>query len=156
MDKGWVRFLPVALMAKPLLARQASRRVPVEKLVQEQPADLASMLRRKPLPGMPLDGAFDLQVERPRLAVSEAPEVHGAARRSVALSGEPVRRFEGAACAVAKLQRWRGREWLRLTALTIRQEAPRATPYIPSSASLNSRTWSSHRLAVYSCLQTRK
>lgn len=73
----------------------------------------------------------DAPIEKRHLLPVAVLEVRDAMRRSAAKSGEPVLRPEDAASAAAIPQRWREQEWLRLTALTIRREAPRATPYIP-------------------------
>src|ERR1700739_3208136 len=93
---------------------------------------------------------MDLPMEIGCLPVGEAPKARGAAHRSVAMFGAPTLRSEGATSAAAIRQRWPEQEWLRLTALTIREEAPRANPDITSSASLNSRTSKQPRLALYS------
>src|SRR5579872_342408 len=102
------------------------------------------------------DALTDLLIEIGCLPVGEAPRARGVAHRSVAMFGAPTLRVRDAASAAARRRRWPEQEWLRLTVLTIRREAPRATPYVTSSASLNSRTSKHVRLALYSCLQTRK
>jgi hypothetical protein len=84
------------------------------------------------------------------------PTVRDASFRFVESSGEQALRVVGEAGAVARLHKWLTPAWLRLTALTIRQEAPMATPYTRSSASLNTRTEGVPILAHYSSLQTRK
>jgi hypothetical protein len=78
------------------------------------------------------------EMQRPDAGV---PTVRDARHRFVESSGEPALRVVGEAGAVARLHKWLTPAWLRLTALTIRQEAPMATPYTRSSASLNARTW---------------
>ena len=93
------------------------------------------------------------EMQRPDAGV---PTVRDARRRFVESSGEQALRVVGEAGAVARLHKWLTPAWLRLTALTIRQEAPRATPYTRSSASLKTRTEGAPILAHYSSLQTRK
>jgi hypothetical protein len=93
------------------------------------------------------------EMQRPDAGV---PTVRDARHRFVESSGEQALRVVGEAGAVARLHKWLKPAWLRLTALTIRQEAPMATPYTRSSASLNTRTEGVPILAHYSSLQTPK
>src|SRR5271169_915829 len=86
-------------------------------------------------------------MQRPDAGV---PTVRDARHRFVESSGEQALRVVGEAGAVARLHKWQKPAWLRLTALTIRQEAPMATPYARSSASLNTRTERVPILAHYS------
>lgn len=81
------------------------------------------------------------------LAVA-VPVVPGAARHSAAMSGVQLPQSGAGAFSASLGQRWPGPERLRLTGLIIRREAPRATPYIRSSASLHSRTSGDVHLAV--------
>jgi hypothetical protein len=127
----------------------------VQRVLAEPRVAAAPMQRWRGWAGQRLRDALQRGRKAAEMQRSDAgvPTVRDARHRSVESSGEQALRVVGEAGAVARLHKWLTPAWLRLTALTIRQEAPMATPYTCRSASLNTRTEGVSILAHYSCLQ---